>query len=106
MLRTRSFAGMVKEGRVYIPASADWVGPYLLELMKFPNTSIDDQVDASSLLGRLLAKMKPEFVSDLAKKQQSQEEARNLTFDEMVDRAVQRRKGVRLPRVAPVAASN
>lgn len=106
VLRTRSFAGMVKEGRVYIPASADWVGPYLLELMKFPNTSVDDQVDASSLLGRLLAKMKPDFVSELAEKQQSQEEARNLTFDEMVDRAVQRRKGVRLPRVAPVAAFN
>lgn len=55
--RARSMQGYAAEGRVYLPRKAAWVNDFLNELLVFPSGKNDDQVDAFSLMGRLLDKM-------------------------------------------------
>ena len=45
--RFNDVKGLIKEGRVLIPESADWVHDFLAELVAFPDGD-DDQVDALS----------------------------------------------------------
>ena len=37
-----------EDGSVYLPEAAPWLGTYLTELLGFPNTKHDDQVDSTS----------------------------------------------------------
>ncbi len=39
---------IIKEGRVSIPQAADWIEDYLEEILAFPGTDNNDQVDATS----------------------------------------------------------
>ena len=39
---------VIENGFVYLPATADWLAPYLHELSTFPNGKHDDQADSTS----------------------------------------------------------
>ena len=55
--RARSIQGYAEMGRIYLPYDAPWVDAFMAELLTFPVGRNDDQVDAFSLLGRLLDTM-------------------------------------------------
>jgi predicted phage terminase large subunit-like protein len=57
--RARSIQARTSMGRVYLPEKADWLPDFLNELLVFPAGKYDDQVDAFSLLGRMLDVMFP-----------------------------------------------
>ena len=46
-------------GKVYLPKSAPWLDEFVYELSRFPISGHDDQIDAVSLLGRILDQMSP-----------------------------------------------
>jgi len=52
--RARSINARSSMGRVLLPESAPWTGPFLLELSRFPAGTHDDQVDAFSLIGQMI----------------------------------------------------
>lgn len=54
--RARSFQARCSMGKVYFPHSAHWVADLQSELLSFPG-KYDDQVDALSLIGRMLDTM-------------------------------------------------
>lgn len=51
--RARPIQGRIKQGMVFLPKRADWVEPFVAELMQFPNGTFDDQVDALAWLGQM-----------------------------------------------------
>lgn len=55
--RARSFQARMASGKVFLPRNAPWVAEFISELLTFPAGKNDDQVDAASLLFRLLAEM-------------------------------------------------
>lgn len=55
--RTRSIAARASMGKVWLPEGAGWVGNLLYELTRFPAGINDDQVDAFSLIGRMIDTM-------------------------------------------------
>ena len=57
--RARAIQGRWAMGKVHLPTTRpDWLPELEAELLKFPLGAHDDQVDALSLIGRLLATMK------------------------------------------------
>lgn len=48
MARMEARAVMFEIGKVWVPRSAEWLGTYLEELLSFPNSRKDDQVDSTS----------------------------------------------------------
>lgn len=48
LARMEARAVMFETGQVHLPRSAEWLGPYLEELLSFPNCRKDDQVDSTS----------------------------------------------------------
>lgn len=54
--RCRSFQAYMAAGRVYIK-NDDWTDSLISEMMAFPSGSHDDQVDALSIIGRMLYDM-------------------------------------------------
>ena len=50
--RARSFQGLASMGKVFVPATASWVGDVMAELIRFPAGKHDDSVDVCGLLGR------------------------------------------------------
>lgn len=48
--RALGVAGMIEAGLVYLPEEATWLAEFKSELLGFPNTRFDDQVDALSQL--------------------------------------------------------
>ena len=48
LARMEARAVMFETGKVYVPRSAEWLGTYLDELLSFPNSKKDDQVDSTS----------------------------------------------------------
>ena len=56
-VRARSIQARWAEGMVYIPRGTTWVAAFVDELLKFDQGAHDDQVDAVSLIGRMLAGM-------------------------------------------------
>ena len=54
--RARSFQAYMAQGKVYI-LNRDWTEPLKKELLSFPSGKHDDQVDALSLIGRMLSDM-------------------------------------------------
>lgn len=57
--RARSIQARTSMGRVFLPEKADWLPDFTSELLVFPAGKHDDQVDAFSLIGRLLDQMFP-----------------------------------------------
>lgn len=56
-IRARSIQARMSMGKVYLPRNAPWLSDFERELLSFPAGKHDDQVDAFSLLGRMLANM-------------------------------------------------
>lgn len=52
--RAQSISARYGFGKVYHPASADWLTDFETELLSFPYAKHDDQVDALSVIGRLI----------------------------------------------------
>ena len=57
-IRARSFQARMASGHVYFPRWEPWTEPLVSELLKFPLGKHDDQVDALSIIGRMLAGMR------------------------------------------------
>jgi predicted phage terminase large subunit-like protein len=57
--RARSIQARMSMGKVFLPIKASWLDSFLYEVSRFPAGSHDDQVDAISLLGRILDQMTP-----------------------------------------------
>lgn len=76
--RCQSFRARMAMGKVYLPKNADWVSDYVSELMRFNAGLHDDQVDASSLLGRLLDQMEKATVPKV------EEKPKGLTFNALL----------------------
>jgi predicted phage terminase large subunit-like protein len=55
--RCRAFQARAAMGKVYLPLNAGWVSDLLTEMLTFPVGKHDDQVDALSLIGRMLDTM-------------------------------------------------
>jgi predicted phage terminase large subunit-like protein len=56
-VRARSIQGRMALDGLYYPKNANWVADWLAEILNFPASKHDDQVDAMSLVGQLLDKM-------------------------------------------------
>jgi predicted phage terminase large subunit-like protein len=48
LMRLHASSAVIENGFVYLPATADWLAPYLHELTTFPNGKHDDQADSTS----------------------------------------------------------
>lgn len=55
--RARAFQARMASGKVFFPRNKHWLAAFEQELLSFPAGKHDDQVDAASLLFRLLAEM-------------------------------------------------
>lgn len=71
--RARSIQARMSMGKVYFPRLAPWSADLVDELVRFPTGAFDDQVDALSLIGRMLAGMYKGAVPQLPK--------RSMAFD-------------------------
>jgi len=56
-LRARSIQGRMKQGKVYFPREASWIGKVRAELFGFPFAKHDDIVDALAWIGLMLQSM-------------------------------------------------
>jgi phage terminase large subunit-like protein len=56
-VRARSIQGRMALDKLFYPKNAPWVADWLAELLNFPASKYDDQVDAMGLCGQLLDKM-------------------------------------------------
>ena len=61
--RARAIQGRMQQGMVYIPKDPVWSGPLVAELLRFPNGTHDDQVDALAWLGLMMV----EFITYVEK---------------------------------------
>lgn len=52
--RARAIQGRMQQGMVYFPKDAVWSGPLVAELLRFPNGTHDDQVDALAWIGLMM----------------------------------------------------
>jgi predicted phage terminase large subunit-like protein len=91
VLRARSIAGMVQSKRVFLPERADWLSDFLYELTHFPSTKHDDQVDAFSLLGRMLTSLRATRVEQPPEERPE----KIVTFNDLVARRGRQRRGIR-----------
>ncbi len=53
-LRARAIQGRMQQGMVYFPQDAVWTGSMVAELLRFPNGTHDDQVDALAWIGLMM----------------------------------------------------
>jgi predicted phage terminase large subunit-like protein len=56
-VRAGAIRTLVQDGRVLIPNGAPWADDLIMEMMKFPASRNDDQVDVLSLIGRHIDRM-------------------------------------------------
>lgn len=107
VLRARAIAAMAQEGRISLPRQAPWVGDFEFELSRFPRGQHDDMVDAFSLLGRMIEKLRPDFAAAAALEKPKPEQPRSMTFKEALKRRGDQRAGKRVRRrVTYVAAGS
>jgi predicted phage terminase large subunit-like protein len=53
-LRARPIQGRMRQGKVYIRRGAAWTDTFVTELLRFPGSSKDDQVDALAWIGQMM----------------------------------------------------
>lgn len=53
-LRARPIQGRMRQGKVWIPRGRSWTETFVNELLRFPNSVKDDQVDALAWLGQMM----------------------------------------------------
>lgn len=53
-LRARPIQGRMRQGKVYIARNAHWTQDFVTELLRFPNSTKDDQVDALAWIGQMM----------------------------------------------------
>lgn len=53
-LRARPIQGRMRQGKVYIRRGASWTDTFVTELLRFPGSSKDDQVDALAWIGQMM----------------------------------------------------
>lgn len=53
--RARAIQGRMQQGMVYFPRDAAFSGPLIAELLRFPNGTHDDQVDALAWIGLMMS---------------------------------------------------
>tara|TARA_R110001592_G_scaffold55600_1_gene169782 strand:+ start:1591 stop:3162 length:1572 start_codon:yes stop_codon:yes gene_type:complete len=61
--RARAIQGRMQQGMVYFPKEAIWTGPLVAELLRFPNGTHDDQVDALAWIGLMMTEFAISFQS-------------------------------------------
>lgn len=66
LARSLTISAFYEGGRVYHPLRADWLPAWESELLTFPNSEHDDQVDVASYAGQLVAR-RPTFLLDQVK---------------------------------------
>lgn len=49
--RARSIQGRIQMEMVHVPFDAEWADDFMLELRRFPNSNVDDQVDTIAFIG-------------------------------------------------------
>jgi len=59
--RARAIQGRMQQGMVYFPKDAIWTGPLVAELLRFPNGTHDDQVDAIAWIGLMMTEFAVNF---------------------------------------------
>jgi predicted phage terminase large subunit-like protein len=59
--RARAIQGRMQQGMVYFPKDAVWTGPLVAELLRFPNGTHDDQVDALAWIGLMMTEFSSFF---------------------------------------------
>ena len=59
--RARAIQGRMQQGMVYFPKEAIWSGVFVAELLRFPNGTHDDQVDALAWIGLMMAEFSTYF---------------------------------------------
>jgi predicted phage terminase large subunit-like protein len=57
--RAQSIRARMSMGKVKFPRNADWLEDFIYEVTRFPAGVFDDQVDALSLIGRMMVTMTP-----------------------------------------------
>ena len=57
--RAQTFIGRVATKGLYLPPGAAWLSDFVAELISFPSSAHDDQVDACSVLFQQLANITP-----------------------------------------------
>lgn len=67
--RAQAIRGYMAMGKVYFPKGADFIADFESELLSFPAGRHDDQVDALSLIGVMLARLIDGEKPDMKKKQ-------------------------------------
>lgn len=55
--RCRSFQARAAMGKVYLPEDAPWIDDLMSEIMRFPLSDHDDQIDVLGLFGRIIDQM-------------------------------------------------
>ena len=63
--RARSMQGRVQMGMLHIPEGVPWADDLLLEMKRFPFTTVDDQVDVLSIIGLGVDKIYGAFLPEL-----------------------------------------
>jgi len=53
-LRARPIQGRMRQGKVYVRRDAPWTDAFVTELLRFPGSSKDDQVDAVAWIGQMM----------------------------------------------------
>ena len=102
--RAGSIAGAMQMGYVHVPMSAPWLGPLEHELSRFPRGRYDDQVDALTLIGMQLNKLrgqKAEPVPEIGVPVLTQA---SHTFNDLMHRSALRRAGIAPVKEAPMLA--
>lgn len=79
--RAQAFRGRMAMGKVYFPTGAPWVETLVYEMLRFPSGTHDDQVDALSLIGRMLARMES---ASVPREPQPAKLLQNVTFNELL----------------------
>lgn len=55
--RCRAFQARAAMGKVYLPEDAPWIDDLMMEILRFPLSDHDDQIDVLGLFGRILDQM-------------------------------------------------
>lgn len=65
VMRLYSVTSLFEAGRVFLPKSAPWLADYLLELLSFPGSKHDDQVDSTTQALEYLKSKRPSIYDNL-----------------------------------------